>query len=58
MFPKTVKVTGEQTEKVERRQKLLPPTVKESAKLMQVSIRQKMVNPLPQAETTSALTSK
>lgn len=44
--------------KVEGRQKLLPLTVKHSAKLMQVSARQKMVNPLLQAETTSALTSK
>lgn len=53
-IPRTLKVTGEQ--KVERRLFLL--TVEESAKWMQVSIRQKMVNPLPQAETTSALTSK
>lgn len=56
-LPKS-KIIVSEHQKGERRQKLLPLAVEESAKWMQLSIRLKMVNPLPQAETTSALTSK
>lgn len=56
--PKLLKLLVNEQKKAEERQKLLSLTVKDSAKLMQVSVRRKMVNPLPQAETTSALTSK
>lgn len=56
--PNLLKLLVNVPKKVEGRLKLLPLTVKDLAKLMQVSARQTMVNPLLQAETTSALTSK